>query len=97
MSLGWVASLVAAVQSLLTDASPPALPTLPLHDALPISTTTCRASSFSGGMRCSLASSSAQYSMSKASDRKSTRLNSAPCNLVCRLLREKKKEQPRGG
>src|SRR5256885_12210558 len=29
-------------------------------------------------------------------DRKSTRLNSSPCNLVCRLLLEKKKRVSRG-
>ena len=40
---------------------------LPMPEPAPITTTTWRASSFSAGMRWSFASSSSQYSMSKAS------------------------------
>ena len=39
----------------------------PMPVPAPITTTICRSSSFSGGMRRSFASSSDQYSMSKAS------------------------------
>src|SRR5256885_15662762 len=67
--------------------------TLSLHDALPISTTSCPACSTAPATapRGETASSSRTRSEEHTSELQS------PCNLVCRLLLEKKKERSRPG
>ena len=66
-----VASAAAAFRSTHTMCAPSrdnrSAVSRPMPDPAPITTITCRASSFSGGIRRSFASSSNQYSMSKAS------------------------------
>src|ERR1039457_7420366 len=57
--------------------------TLSLHDALPIWSR--------GHWRDPRSRYRATGAVAPARDRKSTRLNQSPCNLVCRLLLEKKK------
>src|SRR5256885_17174492 len=63
--------------------------TLSLHDALPISTSSCRATTSSG----SISATPVRSRAARARSEEHTSELQSPCNLVCRLLLEKKKKR----
>src|SRR4029077_15301438 len=76
--------------SLFTDTATTEIYALPLHDALPILSSTRMASGAAPSSCCRTPTSGSRTSR----DRKSTRLNSqSHLNLVCRLLLEKKRKK----